>query len=78
VKQTLPVRYLKWNPVLKDQFGFCVGNGLIYLWDKELGCDAIEVPAVEFKVLDFSWNPDGKSLVLLDKDKFCLSFIIDE
>jgi WD40 repeat protein len=43
--QALPIRSIKWNPVVADQFAFCCGNGLLYLWDIKLGCDAIEVPA---------------------------------
>lgn len=33
---------------------------------------------VNFQVINFAWNPDGKSMVLMDKDKFCLAFPIDE
>ena len=78
VQQTLPILKIQWNPAVPYQLAFCCGNGLIYLWDKESGCDAIEVPAVDFNVVDFKWNPSGRSLLLLDKTKFCLAFLVDD
>ncbi|KAJ3304502.1 WD repeat-containing protein wrap73 [Kappamyces sp. JEL0829] len=78
IQQTTSIKTVQWNPLLPDQLAFCTGNGLIYLWEAGFGCDAVEVPAVNFNVLDFKWNPDGKSLALLDRDKFCLSFVVDE
>ena len=78
VQQTMPILKTQWNPVIPYQLAFCCGNGLIYLWDKASGCDAIEVPAVDFDVVDFNWNPNGKSLMLLDKNKFCLAFLVEE
>lgn len=32
---------------------------------------------VNFQVSSFNWSPDGKALALMDKDKFCLSFIVE-
>lgn len=78
IQQTQPIKAISWNPQIPDQLAFCCSSGLLYLWEKSYGCDAIEIPAVSFNVVDFKWNPDGKSLALLDKDKFCLSFIVDE
>ena len=84
LQQAEPIRSMAWNPVYPDRLAMCCGNGVIYLWDKSFGCDAIQVPAglcinlVNFQVLSFQWNPDGKSLLLMDKDKFCVSFLIDE
>jgi hypothetical protein len=34
--------------------------------------------AVNMNLIDFQWSPDGKSLVMMDKDKFTLAFPIDE
>ena len=77
IQQTAQIKNVRWNPSIPDQLAFCCSSGLIYLWEKSFGCDAIEVPAVNFHVNDFKWNHDGKSLVLLDKDKFCLSFLVE-
>ena len=78
VEQCLPVRQITWNPVIIDRFAFCCGTGAIYLWDRTMGCDAIQIPAVNFCVCSFKWNPDGKSMLLMDKDKFCVCFLIEE
>ena len=42
------------------------------------GCEAIEVPAVNFQVMKLAWSPDGGSLSLMDKDKFCLAFLVED
>ncbi|KAI9202344.1 quinon protein alcohol dehydrogenase-like superfamily [Polychytrium aggregatum] len=79
ITQLLPIKSIKWNPVYPDQLAWCCGNGFLYLWGGEtMGCEAIEIPAVNFQVVSLDWNPDGKSLVLVDKDKFCLAFLVDE
>jgi hypothetical protein len=85
IQQTVLIKAIAWNPLIPSQLAFCCGNGLLYLWEENSGCDAIQVPAgisfiiiVNFNVTNFKWNPDGRSVLLLDKDKFCLSFIVDE
>ncbi|KAL5033176.1 hypothetical protein BDV3_000189 [Batrachochytrium dendrobatidis] len=78
IQQTSPIRSVKWNPRHSDRLAFCCGTGLIYLWQSDLGCESIEIPAVSFQVTSFEWNPDGQSLVLMDKDKFCIAFTIDD
>jgi WD40 repeat protein len=45
IEQTNPIKSIEWNPTVADQFSFCCGNGLLYLWEKQYGCDAIQVPA---------------------------------
>jgi WD40 repeat protein len=76
IQQTLPIKAIAWNPLVPEQIAFSCSNGLVYLWEKAFGCDAIEIPAVNFHLTDFKWNPDGKSLALMDKDKFCLAFVV--
>lgn len=85
IQQTQPIKAVAWNPLVKERLAFCCASGLLYLWEYGLGCDAIEVPAgnyvltiVSFNIVDLAWNPDGKSLLLMDKDKFCLTFLVDE
>ncbi|KAJ3172057.1 WD repeat-containing protein wrap73 [Geranomyces variabilis] len=81
IEHRSPVRQVKWNPVMPNRLAICCGNGVVYL--AEVGvdgtaCDAVEIPAVNFSVQSFSWSPDGRSLALMDKDKFCLAFPVDE
>ena len=34
-------------------------------WDERAGA---------FSVVNFKWNPDGTSMTLLDKNRFCIAF----
>lgn len=40
--------------------------------------EAVEVPAENFVVSSLKWCPDGKGLLLLDKDLFCIGFPIED
>jgi hypothetical protein len=37
----------------------------------------IEIPAINFNVGQMKWSPDGRSLALIDREKFCLAFLVD-
>jgi hypothetical protein len=78
VQQLDTIKSIKWNPVNPDQLCFCCSTGLIYIWERDIGCDAIEVPAVNFCVADFIFRPDGRSLILHDKSNYCLAYFVDE
>ncbi|KAI8904993.1 hypothetical protein EDD86DRAFT_212022 [Gorgonomyces haynaldii] len=78
LQQQSPIKTFAWNPIVPGRLAFCTSNGYIYLWDVQFGAEAIQVPQVNFQVLNLKWNPDGKSLMLLDKDKFCLAFLLDD
>ncbi|KAI8907719.1 hypothetical protein DFJ77DRAFT_475069 [Powellomyces hirtus] len=81
IEHQSPVKQAKWNPVIPNRLALCCGNGVVYLCEVGVGgcaCEAIEIPAVNFQVQSFTWNPDGKSIALMDKDKFCLAFPVDE
>jgi hypothetical protein len=78
IQQFSAIKSVDWNPLIPEQLAFSCGTGMVYLWEKEFGCDAVEVPAINFSVTDLKWNPDGKSLLLMEKEKFCLSFLVDE
>ncbi|KAJ3258145.1 WD repeat-containing protein wrap73 [Boothiomyces macroporosus] len=47
IQQTQPIKAVAWNPLVKERLAFCCASGLLYLWEYGLGCDAIEVPAVD-------------------------------
>jgi len=79
IEQLLPIKQVSWNPVIPGRLAFITGNSNIYFWDAEMGyCECVDVPALNFEVHSMNWNPDGKSIVLMDKDKFCLAFPIEE
>jgi WD40 repeat protein len=45
IEQTNQIKSIEWNPLFPEQFSFCCGTGLLYLWERKYGCDAIQVPA---------------------------------
>ncbi|KAJ3491056.1 hypothetical protein NLI96_g993 [Meripilus lineatus] len=85
-----PVTAAKWNPLRKSSLAVCCGSGSLYLWSDEwIGDDedsgeseevaeCVGVPARQFETRDVRWSPDGKGLVLLDKDTFCCAFEVEE
>jgi len=83
-----PVLQAKWNPVRRGSLALCCGSGSMYLWSDEWvgeGNEAEEVaecvgiPAAEkFNNRDIAWSPDGKGLVLFDKETFCCAFEVED
>jgi hypothetical protein len=37
-----------------------------------------QIIAEKFETKDLKWSPDGKGLILLDKDMFCCAFEVEE
>ncbi|CAG8698597.1 11479_t:CDS:10, partial [Ambispora leptoticha] len=67
--QLMPIRNFLWNPRYPNQLVLCCGSEYIYIWSgPEVGAEIIEVPQVNFLVNNFRWNPDGHSLLLMDKE----------
>lgn len=83
-----PVMHAQWNPVRKGSLALCSGSGSIYIWSDEwIGENGVEedmaecigVPAnTKFETRSIKWAPDGKGLVLLDKEVFCCAFEVEE
>jgi hypothetical protein len=67
----------------------CTGTGAIYIWndDREVNesgergelAECVSVPISErrFACKDIRWSPDGRGLILLDKDLFCAAFEVE-
>ncbi|CAL1695316.1 unnamed protein product [Somion occarium] len=86
---TNPVVAARWNPVRKGSLAISCGTGSIYLWSDEwVGDDAtgeseevaecVGIPARQFNAQDIRWAPDGKGLILLDKEAFCCAFEVED
>ncbi|KAI5835275.1 YVTN repeat-like/Quino protein amine dehydrogenase [Schizophyllum commune Tattone D] len=84
-----PILHARWNPIRAGRLAFCTGERSIYHWSDEwVGDDApsdsegmtecVGVPAQKFETRNLYWAPDGKGLVLLDKDTFCCAFEVEE
>jgi hypothetical protein len=78
--------HAKWNPRRAGALAICCGSGAVYTWSDEWLGDAgpeemaecIGVPIARFGVRDLSWSPDGKGLVLVDKETFCCAFEVEQ
>ncbi|KAF9168722.1 WD repeat-containing protein wrap73 [Actinomortierella ambigua] len=82
IQQLSPIRSCRWDPLNTKRLVFCCGTRRVYIWraDQTLRghtVDVIEVPSENFSVMALRWSPDGRGMLLLDKDEFCLSFPVD-
>ncbi|KAG8964538.1 hypothetical protein FRC03_001704 [Tulasnella sp. 419] len=83
-----PVLSAKWSPVRSGELAICCNTGAIYVWQDGDPVDSfasnveiaecVGIPAMEFDVKDIKWSPDGRALILLDKDSFCCAFQVQE
>ncbi|TDL28690.1 WD repeat-containing protein 8 [Rickenella mellea] len=89
--QTNPIIQARWNPVRGGRLALCCGGGGMYMWSNEWSteegeghateeevAECIGIPAKQFQVRDLKWAPDGKGLILLDKDTFCGAFEVED
>ncbi|KZT63453.1 YVTN repeat-like/Quino protein amine dehydrogenase [Daedalea quercina L-15889] len=82
-----------WNPVRKGSLACATGGGAVYLWSDEWEsegeggqtdgeaeevAECVGVPARKFAAHGLRWAPDGRGLVLLDRETFCCAFEVEE
>ncbi|KAI5122576.1 hypothetical protein M0805_004793 [Coniferiporia weirii] len=81
-----------WNPVRSGALVVSCGGGGLYMWsnewsssdpgggdeDEEEIAECIGIPAKNFQLRDVRWAPDGKGLLLIDKDVFCCAFEVED
>jgi len=63
----------KWSPGNVERLAICCGNDKLYMWSKA-GSVIIRCQADRYVVSDLQWCPDGESILLLDKRKFCCCY----
>lgn len=72
LQQAGSVRELAWSP--KDaQLAIVTGSPSVYLWSPT-GASCVQIPLATFAALDVRWNPDGGSLIVADRDRFCCAY----
>ena len=73
MQQISAVAMLCWHPS-QPLLAVCTGSGAVYFWSPN-GCLCAQVPTDrEFSVNAMEWSADGEALVLIDNDRFCVSF----
>jgi len=83
-----PVTHARWNPLRSGSLVIACDTAGVYTWSDEWiseGAETAEevaecvgVPAKNFQNKDTRWAPDGKALLLLDKETFCCAFEVDD
>jgi len=82
---------VQWNPTRSGSLALCCASNALYTWSDEWVADVasgeeaeemaecISVPAkTKFAAKDVRWGPEGKGIVLLDKDAYCCAFEVLE
>jgi len=81
------VMHARWNPVRQGRFAISCGGQAIYLWSEEWieeggaeeeMAECVGIPAKKFEARDVRWAPDGKGLLLIDRETFCCAFEVEE
>ncbi|KAI9445082.1 YVTN repeat-like/Quino protein amine dehydrogenase [Lactarius indigo] len=81
------VVHANWNPVQKGRLVLSCGGQAMYLWNEEWAgeseaeeemAECVAIPAKKFEARDVRWAPDGKGLLLLDRETFCSAFEVEE
>ncbi|KDQ16712.1 hypothetical protein BOTBODRAFT_238662 [Botryobasidium botryosum FD-172 SS1] len=83
-----PITHARWNPIRSGSLVIACDTAGVYTWSDEWiseGADLAEeiaecvgIPAKNFQNKDTRWGPDGKALLLLDKETFCCAFEVDD
>ncbi|KAG0229901.1 WD repeat-containing protein wrap73 [Actinomortierella wolfii] len=82
IQQQAPIRSCRWDPLNPKRLVWCCGTQRVYCWRADQNppghaVDVIQVPSEDFTVMALRWSPDGRGMLLLDKEEFCLSFPVD-
>ena len=68
------VRTASWHP-REELLAVCSGSPKLFLWSPN-GCRTVPMPSeTNFRVSSVVWSPGDETLLLLDRDRFCLCFL---
>eukprot|EP00911_Craspedida_sp_UC1_P002576 UC1_evm2s1909 len=66
------LRDATWHPV-ENKLALSTGGAQIFFWSKD-GSSCVKVPTeAPFSCTTLQWSPDGSSLILRDRDSFCVA-----
>ena len=70
------VKSIVWNPLMM-YLVCCTGTNRIFLWSPE-GASVCDLPQEnkDLKVMKIIWNPDGRNMVLIDRNQLLVAYPI--
>ncbi len=71
--QASKVTHVSWDPQ-QSRLLICTGSSIIYLWSPD-GASCVHVPLSGFEACSAVWGPDGRKLVLSDRDAYCCAYL---
>ncbi|DBA84979.1 TPA: hypothetical protein ACH3X2_005718 [Trebouxia sp. C0005] len=71
--QTSKVTDVSWD-TQQSRLLICTGSSIIYLWSPD-GASCVHVPLSGFEACSAVWSPDGRKLVLSDRDAYCCAYL---
>eukprot|EP00741_Cyanophora_paradoxa_P000029 tig00000057_g27.t1 len=74
--QLQAIKAAAWDPV-RPRLALATGNGKVFLWTPE-GASCVDVPLAKFAVQSLQWSPDGGCLLLRDRERFSVAFMVPE
>lgn len=75
LQQASSILSIAWDP-LHLRLASCTGSSKIFMWSPA-GASCIHLPMPGFTARSLTWSPDGSSLVLADRDQFCVAYFAE-
>ncbi len=75
LQQNSSILSISWDPV-HLRLALCTGSTKIFLWSPA-GASCVHLPIPNFAAHTLTWSPDGASMVLADRDSFCVAYFAD-
>jgi hypothetical protein len=70
------VKSLQWAPGSETLAVTATGTGRVYLWSPA-GASVVHIPLRGFCAQRLQWGPDGKALLLCDREAFCCAYMAE-
>jgi hypothetical protein len=69
-----PIRAAAWDPTC-TRLVLCTESPHLYMWTPSGAC-CVNIPFVNFRIVDLKWSSNGSCLLLKERESFCCATII--
>jgi len=69
-----PIRGAAWDPTC-TRLVLCTESPHLYMWTPSGAC-CVNIPLLNFRIVDLKWNSNGSCLLLKERESFCCATII--